>query len=435
MKQRPDWATTLASSLENPGILVEPQVMVDGIEPAAMAIPETVDEVSLILAHAQEHGLSVVPMGGGTALHLGNRPRGVDLLLSLRGLRDGFDHSASDLVATLPAGITVGEANARLESNGQYLPLDPPMVDDATVGGALAANSIGPRVQCNGMPRGWVLGMTVVHSDGSVTKPGGKVVKNVTGYDLGRVYVGSLGTLGIIVDATLKIQPLPQTVTTLGFALPNMDGVMRTAEGILEAGLNPLAISALNMQAVAGLGLELTPSCLLVEFGGGEAAVSRRVSEARKIAGKRGADRGVSLRGKRGRDAWRRVADLPGEWDIVFRASLPPASVGPYVDALAEALARVGVGGSVLAYVGRGMVYAGTEATTTRETLVGLFEELVGLGTSMGGHTILWKALPDLKEGLDVWGPKPDSFDIMRRLKHEFDRSGTLNPGRFVGGL
>lgn len=433
--KRPAWVAGLASALEDPTILEQGGIEVDGLRPQITARPRNVEDVAVVMAYAHDEGLRVVPVGGGTALHLGNRPKGVDVLLSLKRLRENFEHSPDDLVATLPAGMTVGGANGNLEKSGQGLPLDPPKIEDATIGGTLAANSIGPRIQWFGMPRGWVLGMTVVLADGSITKAGGKVVKNVTGYDLARAYVGCLGTLGVIVDATLRLQPLPQTLVTMVLNFPTLDGVIRTSEGILEGGLDPLAVSALDSSAVASLAID-DHAALLVEFGGPEHAVARQVGEARRMAEERGAIGVVMHRGDSGRDLWRGVADLPcNAWVTVLRTTLPLASVGAFLDAIPEAYTVAGLRGSLLAHLGRGVVYAGTTASLRGDQLASLFAEFSGVASSMGGHAIVEKTRPELKEGLDVWGLRPDAFGVMERLKAEFDDRGVLNPGRYVGGL
>lgn len=433
--KRPGWAGGLASVLKDPAILEDGGREVEGLRPAVTVWPRNTEEVAVILAYARDEGLKVVPMGGGTALHLGNRPEGVDVLLSLKRLEEGFEHSSEDLVATIPAGMTVETATGNLERSGQSLPLDPPKAEKATIGGVLAANSFGPRVQWFGMPRGWVLGMTVVQPDGTVATAGGKVVKNVTGYDLARAYVGSLGTLGVIVDATLRLQPLPQTILTVSLHFPTMDGVLHTAAGILEGGSEPLAISALNSSAGYSLDIHY-PATLLVEFGGGDRAVSRRVGEARRMGEERGAERVVLYRGARGTDLWHGVADLPSDaWETTFRATLPPASTGSFLDVLSEAFSGVDAWYSLLAHLGRGIVYAGTGASLGRDRFRSLFGELNGVATSMGGNVIVERSRPELKDGIDVWGWKPQAFGVMERLKGEFDNRGVLNPGRFVGGL
>ncbi len=175
---------------------------------------------------------------------------------------------------------------------------------------------------------------------------------------------------------------------------------------------------------------------LLVEFGGQERAVRRQVREAKKIGEERGARKATLFRGDPARDLWRGAADLPGDaWDTVFKTTLPPASVGAFLDALPEAFAVADLQGSLLAHLGRGIIYSGTETSLIPEQLVSVLAKLVGVADSMGGHTIVEKTRPELKEGFDVWGPRPDAFAVMERLKNEFDSRGVLNPGRYLGGL
>lgn len=182
---------------------------VDGIEPATVVLPSTVEELSQLLALANREGVKVVPYGGGTQMTLGNTPDSVDLVAGLSSMNGMIDHQPSDLTATVEAGMTLAKAQDSLAEAGQFLPLQAPSPEKATIGGILAAAHSGPMSLQYGSPRDWLIGIKVVNADGKVTKSGGRVVKNVTGYDMNKLYTGSLGTLGVIVEASFKLAPRP----------------------------------------------------------------------------------------------------------------------------------------------------------------------------------------------------------------------------------
>ena len=184
--------------------------VVDGRTPCGVVLPGSADEVARVVRAAAAAGVPVVPWGGGTQMSRGTPPRDGALVVGLRRLSRVLEHEPGDLTATAEAGITLDALQAALGTGGQWLPLDPPAPGAATLGGVLAANAAGPRRQGYGTARDLVIGMRVVAADGQLIRAGGKVVKNVAGYDLVKLYIGSLGTLGIIVDATLKLRPRPE---------------------------------------------------------------------------------------------------------------------------------------------------------------------------------------------------------------------------------
>src|SRR5574341_1781747 len=178
---------------------------VDDHAPKMVAFPGDAQELSEVMKLASSEGLSVIPWGSGTTIGLGGVPARVDLVVGLTRLNRIIDHEPGDLTATLQAGILLCEAQASLSRSGQFLPFDPAGYKRATIGGILATNSSGPWRHRYGTARDLVIGIRVVHADGTITKGGAKVVKSVSGYDMNKLYIGSLGTLGIILEATFKL--------------------------------------------------------------------------------------------------------------------------------------------------------------------------------------------------------------------------------------
>lgn len=341
-------------------------------------------------------------------------------------------HSPEDLVATVSGGLTIAEANFSLRKGRQHLPLDPPMAQLASIGGTLAANVSGPRGQGLGRPRDSLLGVKVVLSDGSVTKAGGRVVKNVAGYDLGKLYVGSLGTLGVIVEATFKLRPVPEVQTTLAFSFPTIDGAVRAGEETLETGLEPSALTVVDGPLAGDLKMENATPHLLVEFGDLEEVVRRQVREVTEVASRREGRRSGEG-GVRG-DLWERVAAIPLKvGEVALRVAVPPADVEIMVADGLETLSSSGAWNAMV-HSGLGIVYFIGRETVSRPTNQAM-REVRALSASLGGHTVVERAPTNAKAGLDVWGPESDSTVLMRRLKEEFDPAGVLNPGRFVGGI
>src|SRR6266568_6125363 len=188
---------------------------VDGLLPRLAVIPETVEQVAQIVALANQQGLTVLSLGGGSRINLGGIPERIDVLLEMDSLTRLLEHEAPDLTCHVEAGITLAALQAQLATKGQRLALDPPGAQQATIGGILASNASGPKRLRYGTARDMVIGLHVVQASGEVARSGGRVVKNVAGYDLNKLYIGSLGTLGIIVEANFKLQPFPIKERTL----------------------------------------------------------------------------------------------------------------------------------------------------------------------------------------------------------------------------
>src|SRR5919202_2840773 len=215
-----------------------PDDAVDGVEPAFVAEPGSIEETSELLSLVGEEGLAVARGGGGTKDSLGNPPRELDLILSTARMNEIVEHVPGDQVVRVQAGMRLQDLQERLAGSDQMLGIDTPE-EGATIGGVVAANSSGPRRHRYGTIRDLIIGITVVLSDGTVAKAGGKVVKNVAGYDLPKLFTGSLGTLGIIAEVTFRLHPLPQEVRSVSFSLPTTAALNELVLKILDSTLIP----------------------------------------------------------------------------------------------------------------------------------------------------------------------------------------------------
>src|SRR5712691_1140 len=226
---------------------------VDGLLPRFAVIPETVEQVSQTVALANQQGFTLLTRGGGSRLNLGGIPERCEILLETTKLTRLLEHEAPDLTCHVEAGITLAALQAQLATKGQWLALDPPNAQQATIGGILASNASGPKRLRYGAARDVVIGLHVVQASGEIARSGGRVVKNVAGYDLNKLYIGSLGTLGIIVEANLKLQPLPISERTLLLTYANVNDAMQTVMALLGSLLTPSAIELIDAGAASDM--------------------------------------------------------------------------------------------------------------------------------------------------------------------------------------
>ena len=219
---------------------------VDGLHPRCIVSPATVDELCRCVAAIDAADGALIAFGSGSRLGVGRRPRRYDVALSTRRLQRVLAHEAADMTVSVEAGVTVAELNAVLGEAGQHLPLDPPHPELTTIGGLIATDASGPLRLSHGKVRDLLIGIRVVLADGTLVKGGGRVVKNVAGYDLMKLFTGSYGTLGVIVEATFKVRPLPEHEAVIVVPAATTAEAITTALALLSPGLAPLSVDVLN---------------------------------------------------------------------------------------------------------------------------------------------------------------------------------------------
>ena len=430
-------------ALGEDGAILDPTgYTVDGAMPSAVARPETVEELGRLSTEAQSADLSVAPVGGRTRLSLGNPLRGLDLVADLTRIDSVVSYSPADLTGTFEAGMTVSALSAILAEQGQFLALDPPLPERATIGGTLAAGVSGPLKWQFGSPRDLVIGMKVVQADGSLTKSGGQVVKNVSGYDMARLHIGGLGTLGIIVEASFKLTPLPAHESTVLAAFKDSADCGSAALEIFNGLVTPLALTTYDatVQQMAELPALAGSHFLAVRLGGRTRSLERMQRESIASCESSGALSVEVINGDVAVDLWRKLADFgwrPEALPVVaIRVSTLP--VKTVVAAVADAQLR-GLRLAIVGDPGYGHAsifwYSDESEGPPLESSAAAMELTLRQARTAGGTAIVERCPPELKSGLDVWGGVGDSLAIMRRLKAQYDPRGTLNPGRFVGGI
>lgn len=403
---------------------------VDGLAPSVVCAPGSPAQVAEAVRVCASAGAAVVPWGGGTSMRLGNRPRRVDVVLRMQHIDGLVEHDDANLTATMGAGITVAALQTLLAGRSQFLALDPPHPARATVGGTVAANVAGPRRLLYGGVRDQVIGMKMVTADGESIKAGGKVVKNVAGYDMCKLFVGSLGTLGIITEITCRLSPLPETAATV-VATGTIEQGTVLIERLQQSMLLPAAVTLLNASAAGAAGLPGgSAAAVAVWVEGFDEVVQRQCDDVAEMASAAGLapDR---LSGGAHRNLWERVRDFGPDGDgIGVRLTVPPGSLGDVVRAIEAQFARHAI--RYAAHAGSGEILVAVSGASPGGAW---FARLGALARQAGGHAVMIAAPPEAKDGVDVWGPASPALALMRKIKHEFDPQGLLSPGRFVSGL
>ncbi|HEY7170264.1 MAG TPA: FAD-binding oxidoreductase [Vicinamibacterales bacterium] len=381
--------------------------------PAALE-PADAATAAALLADCAAGGRPLVVRGGGTKLAWTTAAPPPETVLSTKLLSHPIQHFAGDLVATLPAGVTLAEANAALARERQWLPLDPPHAGRATIGGIVAANDSGPRRQQYGAPRDLIIGVEVALADGRVARAGGRVVKNVAGYDLSRLLCGSFGALGVITSATFKLVPLPAASTTLVVAPRDVAHAQELAAAIAAAPLTPTALE-----------IALFPPRLLVRFETTAQAAARQSSIARQIA-ERGGAAAERLEGGPEAQAWRdhdaRVWDGGG---TIVKISVLPTEVAATVGELSAASSSGRVAAAAVGRIALGVLYARLEGEPAEQAAV--IAALRRRAAASGqGSVVVLDAPAALRALVPAWEIDPGVFSVMRAVKQRFDPHGIL---------
>ncbi|HET8538973.1 MAG TPA: FAD-binding oxidoreductase [Anaeromyxobacter sp.] len=394
-----------------------------GVRPRLALEPASLDEAAEALGALARDRLAVAFVGGGTELDLGAPPSRLDAVLHTRRLSKVREHAPSDQIVAVEAGITLAELQRHLAPHRQRLALDPPEPERATIGGIVAANAFGPRRTRHGSVRDLVIGMTVVRADGVVARGGGKVVKNVAGFDVPRLFCGSLGTLGLVAEVVFRLHPLPEASATVAFEGLDAADVAETVPVLRDLGVEPTALAALPPQG-AGRGFTVA-----VRFEGFAPGVREQVERTLARAG--GGDR---VEGADEAALWARHDAARAAGDVRAKATFGPGRVADAIEAL-RPLAATLRGGALVVHPAIGVAFAAGTLEDAAATAGAVDAARAALARLASGALVLAAAPAALRARADPWGPPPPALEVMRRLKAQLDPDGRLAPGRFVGGL
>jgi glycolate oxidase FAD binding subunit len=400
---------------------------VQGVAPSCVAAPANIEELAGVLRVAQDLRAAVVPWGGGTQQLVGNPPARADLVVRVERLNRVLIHEPFDLTISVEAGMTLGALREHLAPHGQMLPIDPPLPAHATIGGLIATAADGPRRLGYGTLRDLLIGITVVEAGGRVSKAGGMVVKNVSGFDMMKLYLGSFGTLAVVASANFKLLPAPRAVATLLCAFDTPDGAFAVLEALQLTQLTPTAAEYLNAGALQLLGLT-GAHALALRAEGLEAAVERHMADMAELARRNSARVVQRLGGPAEADLWARIAELPqaaqlAEDDALLKLAVLPAEVERTIGQIEALAAEHGCGAVIGARGLNGIIYVRVRPVDAMG--------LAGLCAALPAVQWIATAIANAPG----WGAPPPGLELMRRIKGEFDPLRILNPGRYVEGI
>lgn len=421
-------------------------MQIDGVAVERECRPGSPEELSEILRRESPAETVMIPVGGGTRLHLGNPPRAAHLAVHTTALRRVVEYEPDNMTVSVLAGTPLAELQEVLRTGNQFLPIDPPNPARSTLGGIVASNGSGPVRFRYGTIRDMLIGVKIVHADGTPTKAGGKLVKNVTGYDMCKLYTGSLGTLGILSELTFKVQPLAERLSTVFVGYSSARQALEATQLFLNSELLPDALELWNHLAFRTLpdaiGKPAAPWILMVRFGEVEAAVAWQVARMKDLVGGTGGTIADVLEGDGSDVFWARASsarDSEASGDIAVKCSVLYRSAAETVRRMQETGERLGAETMIFCHAGNYVLYGryrrANNHAVTHEQVHAALTDLRAYCRTAGGHAVIEKLPPALKNGLDVWGYDAPALEIMRRIKAEFDPKGLLNPGRFVGGI
>ena len=445
---------------------------VDGLRPGAVIFPRNMREVSQVVKTANQENLSIIPWGSGSKMGSGRVPSRVDWVVSASRMNHMLDVDTANLTITVEAGGRFRDVQARLateddrcylpledlatpqdelicsdrSNSGCFLPMDPPFSETATMGGIVAANSSGPRRLLYRFPRDLLLGVRFVAPNGDVVGTGGKTVKNVSGYDISKLMVGSFGTLGFICEMTFKLLPLPEQMETLFVTFDSLDAACGLVEQVLDTPLLPAAVEIMNRNAWGALRLSKEEPQGAGGFGVAVAmeafrpAVERMQHDILQLATRMGAKGNARFQEEDHRRFWLMVSQLQKTVRdqspnlIVFQLNYPISVMQEAALFAEKTLSQSGMDHTLLVHGGTGSL-VGTLAheahTRSEETVVGVLRDLLDGCREKGGNLIILSAPPHLKSRLRMWGDPGNDLKVMRRIKTRVDPSGIFSPGRF----
>ena len=471
----------LTEILGKENVITEPEdtaeYAVDNVAPKAVVFPKNTDQVADVVKFSNRENLAIVARGSGTKMAMGNPPRKLDLVVCTARMNHMLDVDTSNLTMTVEAGVKFRDIQARLATqedrcylplenlgaesdeiicsdrshSGCFIPIDPPYANKATIGGIIATNSTGPRRLFYNLPRDSIIGIRLVAPNGDILGSGGKTVKNVSGYDVSKLMVGSMGTLGILCEMTMRLLPLPEKMQTLLVSFATFSKASAFAERIFGTTLLPAAVEIMNGEAYNHLVMDDIPefdSKGYVAAVGLEAfipAVGRMRTEILDMAKSGGAGTEAVLEEDDHRFFWLPMSNLSATLDKKFSGLIKaklnyPLSLGKGIIESGESIfSQANLDYIFQTHAGNGICHTGLlidkKDTAATDKAVAALGQLLGRCREVDGNLIIQSAPADVKDKLKIWGEIGSNFVVMKRLKNQLDPTGIMSPGRFVEGL
>jgi glycolate dehydrogenase FAD-binding subunit len=425
---------------------------IDGKKPKVVVSPRTIDEVSKVVAHANQQHLSIIPRGNGTKMGMGGIPKKIDIILSTSRLNRITDSDCENLTLSAECGMTLNEVQKSLAKvgKGYFLPLDPPFTEKATLGGITATNSSGPKRLLYGTARDMIIGTKAVFPNGDIVVSGGKTVKNVSGYDMCKLLIGSYGTLGILCEMTFKLLPLPEKEGTLLLSFAKLEEADGFAHELRGSPLIPSSIETLNAVAVQRLkysiSLPLNANYLVaVGLEGVAESIDRQIFEMGEIGKKHRVLDAVTLDPEKHQAFWIAIRDFAERLTetysnlICLKSNVLISKIGEMLGSYEKIARESGIDCAFICHSGSGILYSyilpGKKFRSKIESFAGLIGKLTSEAVKNEGNLVVESSPLLIKKNVDVWGQSRGNYLVVRRLKEQIDPAGILNIGRFVGGI
>ena len=386
--------------------------------PSCVVYPHSQAELAAVITAANSHKWRVLSCGSGSKINWGDLAKNIDIIVSSDRINQLIEHAVGDLTVTVEAGMKFSQLQEILAKHNQFLALDPAFPNFATIGGIVATADTGSLRQRYGGVRDQLLGITFIRADGQIAKAGGRVVKNVAGYDLMKLFTGAYGTLGIISQVTFRVYPLPETSGTV-ILTGKPEAISQAIRTLQSSELTPTQADLLSSKLVTNLDLG-TEIGLITRFQNISESVQEQSKRLLAIGEKLGLH-GVIYSGNQETDLWQR---LPKQIHSHVTESTITCKIGVLPTASVEIINQIDIG---LIHISSGL---GLVRLEKEEQIL----PLRNLCQANSGFLSILSAPVELKERFDIWGYTGNGLQVMRRIKEQFDPQNILNPGRFVGG-
>ena len=441
---------------------------VDGIKPKVVVFPKDSQECSAVVKYANKASLGIIPWGAGTMMANGNVPKKYDIAVCMLRMNHMLEIDTSNLVVTVEAGVRLRDLQARLateddrcylplttlakesddficsdrSTSGCFLPIDPMFSDKTTIGGMVATNGSGPKRLYYTLPRDLIIGAKFIDAEGNIAKTGGRTVKNVSGYDISKLLIGSNGTLGIITEATIRLQPLPEKTKTLLAGFDSLDKASSFATAFLKSKMLPAAVEIMNGAAYNAINVPGKPAVgssayiVAVAFEHFVEAVERMEKEGNELASNNGATVKAIVEEDIHGLFWLRVSDIiPVEKvkdSISLKLNYPISCYKDIMGKVDSAIKGAGLNYFALTHAGNGITLLNIENASKA---AGTVKSILKYCLEVEGNLIVLAAPTALKASLPIWGETGSDFVMFKRLKDKMDPAGIMCSGRYVGGL
>jgi glycolate oxidase FAD binding subunit len=452
------------------------QYAVDGVIPKAVVFPKDTKMVAALIRCACRNHLAVTPWGSGTKMAMGNLPKQLDLVLCMARMNHMLDVDTANLTMTVEAGVKFRDVQARLATeedrcylpledlkteagefvcsershSGCFLPLDPPFSEKATMGGIMATNSSGPRRLLYGLPRDLLLGVRFVTPKGEIIGAGGKTVKNVSGYDISKLMIGAMGSLGVLCEMTLRLLPLPEKMETLVFSFDSFSDAGAFAGAVFGTKLLPAAVEVADRAALDHIDFrgseDFSPGAyaVMLALEAFDEAVTRMSRELQAMARHFKTTGYTLIREEKHRLFWLALGELQSSLQrhsprlVGLRLGYPLSSWKAIFEFADNTLSQRGLEHALLCHSGSGVALLNIlldEKGSQDASMIEAVGTLLAQCRSAGGNLVVERAPAELKSALPVWGEPGPDLPLMKRIRLELDPEGLMNPGRSCVGL